>query len=352
MVGTLAFNRVLIRWMVVMYTAPPDGSIACFNSIFWRASRLLSTMQRVESNSPAQSAISIRGISKRYGRLTAVSNLDLEVNQGEILGFLGLNGAGKSTTIRILLDLLRPSEGSAFILGHDCQAGGLEARALTGYLPGELGIYSDLNGREVLDFLAGLNGKPIDKQYRSELQERLQFPDDDLRRKLREYSTGMKRKLGLLQALQADPPLLILDEPTEGLDPLMQQSFYQLLTDLKRRGRTVFMSSHVLSEVARVCDRIALLRKGELALLATVEEIRKLAPRRVRVFFAADVKLNQTLPPGHDILEASPREWSLRVEGLLGPLLNSLATLPVNDIEIEEPRLEDVLAKYYQEGAL
>ncbi len=309
-------------------------------------------MQPVESNGSAQTAISIRGITKRYGRLTAVSNLDLEVNQGEILGFLGLNGAGKTTTIRMLLDLLRPTGGRASILGHDCQADGLEARGLTGYLPGELGIYSDLTGREVLAFLAGLSRQMLDEPYRRELQERLELPDTDLRRKLREYSTGMKRKLGLLQALQADPPLLILDEPTEGLDPLMQESFYQLLTDLKHRGRTVFMSSHVLSEVARVCDRVAVLRKGELTLLATVEEIRKLAPRRVRVFFSEDVKLSQTSPPGHEIVEVSPRVWSLRVEGPLGPLLNSLATLPVNDIEVEEPRLEDVLVKYYQEGSL
>ena len=312
----------------------------------WRARALLSTMQRVKAPS-AESAISIRGLTKRYGKLTAVSNLDLEVDQGEILGFLGLNGAGKSTTIRILLDLLRPTGGRAFILGHDCQTDGLRVRALAGYLPGELGIYSDLTGREVLDFLAKLNGKPIERQHRRQLQERLGFSDGDLRRKLREYSTGMKRKLGLLQALQADPPLLILDEPTEGLDPLAQESFYQLLADLKLRGRTVFMSSHVLSEVARVCDRVALLRKGELALFATVEELRKLAARPVRVLFAEDVSA-PVLPPHHEIVSLEPRLWSLRVEGLLGPLLRMLATLPVADIEVEEPRLEDVLIKYYQ----
>jgi ABC-2 type transport system ATP-binding protein len=306
-------------------------------------------MQRVNADSQ-ESPIAIRGLTKRFGRLTAVSNLDIEVAQGEILGFLGLNGAGKSTTIRILLDLLRPTGGSASILGHDCQKDGLRARALTGYLPGELGIYSDLTGREVLDFLARLNGKPIDPQYRRDLQERLSFSDGDLRRKLREYSTGMKRKLGLLQALQADPPLLILDEPTEGLDPLAQESFYQLLADLKLKGRTVFMSSHVLSEVARVCDRVALLRKGELALFATVDEIKKLAARSVRVFFAEDVRLDHVFPPNHQIVNLEPRQWSLRVEGLLGPLLGLLATLPVTDIEVEEPRLEDVLIKYYQRG--
>jgi ABC-2 type transport system ATP-binding protein len=309
---------------------------------------VLSTIRRV--NAKLTPSVSIRGLTKRFGNLTAVNNLNFELGQGEILGFLGLNGAGKSTTIRILLDLLRPSDGRAFILGHDCQTDGLRARALTGYLPGELGMHSDLTGEDVLNFLARLSAKAIDQHYRQELQERLGFSHDDLRRKLREYSTGMKRKLGLLQALQADPSLLILDEPTEGLDPLAQESFYQLLADLKRRGRSVFMSSHVLSEVARVCDRVALLRDGELALFAAVEEIRKLAARRVRVFFAEEVSPSAALPEGHEMMKVEQRQWSLRVEGLLGPLLGLLSDLPVTDIEVEEPRLEDVLIKYYQRG--
>jgi len=298
-----------------------------------------------------QPAISIEGITKRYGKLTAVNNLNLDVEEGEILGFLGLNGAGKTTTIRILLDLLRPASGRALIFGHDCQREGLKARALVGYLPGEMGIYSDLTGREVLDFLAGLNHKPVNKVYRGELQERLDLPDRDLRRRLREYSTGMKRKLGLIQSLQADPTLAILDEPTEGLDPLMQETFYQLLAELKRRGRTVFMSSHVLSEVERVCDRIALLRQGDLVLLSAVEDVRKLAARRVRVSFGEDVRINPGFPAGHEIVSLGPREWKLRVEGVLGPLMSILAALPVSDLEVEEPRLEDVLLKYYRGGA-
>jgi ABC-2 type transport system ATP-binding protein len=272
------------------------------------------------------------------------------VNSGEILGFLGLNGAGKTTTIRLLLDLLRPTSGKAFIFGRDCQAEGLKARSLAGYLPGEMGIYSDLTGHEVLAFLAGLSAQAINKEHRSELQQRFELPDRDLRRKLREYSTGMKRKLGLIQAFQADPPLLILDEPTEGLDPLMQESFYELLATARQRGRTVFMSSHVLSEVERVCDRIALLRKGELVLLSGVEEARRLAARRVRVSFTDDVSLIPSLPPGHEIVDVKPRVWSIRVEGVLGPLLNLLAPLPVKDIEVGERRLEDVLAKYYRES--
>jgi ABC-2 type transport system ATP-binding protein len=261
-----------------------------------------------------------------------------------------LNGAGKTTAIRLLLDLLRPTSGRAFIFGHDCWEEGLAARAQIGYLPGELGLYPDLTGLEILDFLAGLNRQPVDQRHRQELFDRLELPQSDLRRRVREYSTGMKRKLGLIQALQTDPPLLILDEPTEGLDPLMQESFYTLLADLKRKGTTIFMSSHVLSEVERVCDRIALLRKGELVLLSSVQESRRLAERRVRVFFHEDVRGDLELPPGHERVEITPRMWRLKVAGSLGPLLAVLARLPVKDLELEEARLEDVVLKFYREG--
>lgn len=294
--------------------------------------------------------ISIRGVTKQYGSLRAVNNLHLDVGPGETLGFLGLNGAGKTTSIRILLGLLRPTHGSAFILGHDCQSDGLQARARIGYLPGEMGVFADMTGLAVLDLLAGLSGNTVNATYRRELQERLQFPDSDVRRKFREYSTGMKRKLGLIQAFQADPLLLILDEPTEGLDPLMQESFYELVADVKRRGRTVFMSSHLLSEVDRVCDRIALLRKGELVLLSTMEEIRNLAARHVRVAFSGEVAPPIGLPPGSEILESSAGAWRLRVQGELGPLLHFMGGLPIKDLEVSQPRLEDAVLKYYREG--
>jgi ABC-2 type transport system ATP-binding protein len=295
-------------------------------------------------------AISIRGLSKHYGRLIAVKDLRLEVEQGEIFGFLGLNGAGKTTTLRILLDLLRPTSGKAAVLGYDCHSQGLEVRARVGYLPGEMGLYSDMTGRDFLDFLAKLKRRDVDKRYRAELQDRLALSTTDLARRLREYSTGMKRKLGLIQAFQDDPELLILDEPTEGLDPLMQEAFYELLAEVKQRGRTVFMSSHVLSEVERVCDRVGLLRKGALVLLSTVDEIRNLAARRVRVIFAEDVTRMPDLAPEQEILETQPRQWTLRVNGPLGPLLKALADLPVSDLMVEEPHLEDVILKYYREG--
>ena len=324
-----------------MFGFGSSGALACETA---RVNKL------VNEPDPQPTAISIRGLTKRYGPLVALNQLNLDVAQGEILGFLGLNGAGKTTAIRLLLDLLRPTSGKASIFGHDCWSDGLAARARVGYLPGELGIYPDLSGLEVLDFLAGLKGLTVDQESRRGLVERLELPDRDLRRKLRQYSTGMKRKLGLIQAFEGDPPLLILDEPTEGLDPLMQESFYTLLGEAKQRGTTVFMSSHVLSEVERVCDRIALLRKGELVLLAGLKEIGNLIARRVRVIFSRDVPPPTAFPPGHESLEIAPRLWRLQITGPLGPLLAGLAGLPVEDLEVREARLEDVVLKYYREG--
>jgi ABC-2 type transport system ATP-binding protein len=290
-------------------------------------------------------------MTKRYGKLIAVDRLDLEVRPGEVFGFLGLNGAGKTTTIRILLDLLRPTSGNAAVFGHDCQSDSLKARAAVGYLPGEMGIYSDLTGHEMLRFLERVGGCGVSRDHRRKLTERFELSDRDLSRTLREYSTGMKRKLGLIQAFQADPLLLILDEPTEGLDPLMQETFYDLLAETRNRGRTVFMSSHVLPEVERVCDRIAVLRKGEVVLLSSVEDARRLASRRVRVAFQQEVAVPALLPQGYEVIDAKPRAWILRVTGQLGSLPSFLATLPVADLAVEEARLEDVLVKYYRDGA-
>lgn len=274
----------------------------------------------------------------------------MQVEEGEILGFLGLNGAGKTTTIRMLLDLLRPTAGRASIFGHDCRTDSLAARAQVGYLPSELGLYSDLTGHQVLRLLGKLGPRTPDQRYVSELQDRLALPERDLRRKLREYSSGMKRKLGILQAFQSDPPLLILDEPTEGLDPLMQEAFYALLDDVQRRGRTVFFSSHVLSEVERVCQRIALLRAGKLVLLSSTEDCRKLAPRLVHVSFRSDAPTPQALP-STEVIEATPRGWTLRTTGPLGPLLHDLSALPVDDLRVSEAKLEDAVRHFYKGDA-
>jgi len=300
-------------------------------------------------DTPNVPAIAIRGLTKRFGRLTAVRALDLDVEQGEVFGFLGLNGAGKTTTIRLLLDLIRPSAGRAAILGHDCRTDGLAARAQVGFLPGEAGFYRDMTGRQVLDLTSRLSRVRLRGAWQHELLERLDFREEDLDRRLREYSTGMKRKLAIVQAFQADPAVLILDEPTEGLDPVMQEAFYALLLEVQSRGRTVFLSSHILSEVERVCGRVAVLRTGELVLAAAVEDVRRLAPRTVRVLFSRPVG-----PPagswlaGVQVVALAPDRWDLRTQGPMGSLVSALAGLPVADLQVREPRLEDVLIGYYR----
>jgi ABC-2 type transport system ATP-binding protein len=296
-------------------------------------------------------AIALHGVTKRFGRLVAVKTLDLAVEPGQVFGFLGLNGAGKTTTIRLLLDLLRPSAGRAAIFGHDCQADGLAARALVGYMPGEPGFYRDMTGRQALGVLARLSARAVREAWQRELLERLAFRDADLDRRIREYSSGMKRKVAIVSAFQADAPLLILDEPTEGLDPLMQEVFYTLLADVRARGTTVFLSSHVLSEVDRVCDRIGVLRAGELVLEAPVDQVRHMAPRIVRVVFREPV----APPPGDwpariEVVDVSAAQWSLRVRGSMGTVVESLAGLPVADLDVREPRLEDVVIQYYREA--
>ena len=293
-------------------------------------------------------AIAIRDLAKSYGAVHAVRGITFDVAQGEIFGFLGLNGAGKTTTIRMLLDLLRPSRGSAALFGIDCHRDSRRARALVGYMPGELGLYTDMTGQELLDLLAHLSGARVDTAYRLTLVDRLELARADLRRTLREYSTGMKRKLGLLQALQSDPPLLILDEPTEGLDPLVQLALNEILFELRSRGRTIFMSSHVLSEVERLCDRIGMIRSGEIVLLSTVDEARRLGGRLLRVRFSAPVD-PISLPKGMTFLSHTAEDWQVRVEKEIGHLLPLLAALPVRDLEITEPALEDVLRGFYRE---
>ena len=296
------------------------------------------------------SAIRLEGLGKRYGHVRALDDVSFEVQPGEIFGFLGLNGAGKTTTIRILLDLVRPTAGRAFVFGVDCRTRGLTVRAQVGYQPGELGFYGDMTGSATLDLLARLGGHAIDRGWRQSLLERLKLEPSDLRRPVREYSTGMKRKLGIVQAFQSQAPLLILDEPTDGLDPLMQEIVYDLLAETRRRGRTVFMSSHVLPEVERVCDRLALLRQGRLVLVSTIEDVRRMAARVVQVVFSADVSPPAPWPDGVEAVSVTPRDWRLRVRGPLGALMAVLGTLPLHDVDVHEPHLEDVLRRYYADA--
>ena len=299
----------------------------------------------------AEPAIRIERLSKRYGRVAALEDVSFDVHTGEIFGFLGLNGAGKTTTIRILLDFVRATAGHARVFGADCRSHGLQARARIGYLPGEVGFYGDMTGEATLDVLGRLSPRAIDLRRRGELLERLALPASDLKRPIREYSTGMKRKLGIVHAMQTDAELLILDEPTEGLDPLMQDALYGLLADARRRGRTVFMSSHVLPEVERVCDRIGLLRRGALVLEAPTGDVKRMAARTIHVAFSAAVAPPSAWPVDCDPVAIAPDRWELRMKGPLGPLTALLGPLPVRDLDVREPHLEDVLRRYYSEGA-
>ncbi len=293
--------------------------------------------------------IAIDNLGKRYGRAQALAGLSLEVHEGEVFGFLGLNGAGKTTTIRLLLDLIRPTAGNARIFGHDCRAASLEVRRLVGYLPGEPPFLADMTGEQLLRLLERVGGRRVDAAWRAELVERFDLPARHLARRVRDYSTGMKRKLALVQAFQHDPPLLILDEPTESLDPVMQEAVWALVADLRARGRTVFLSSHVLSEVERVCTRVGVLREGRLVLLASIDELRELAPRTVVVRFASEAPPPPPeIAPGLKVIGSAPAAWNLEARGPLGPLLTRLAGLDVADLEVREPRLEEIVVPYYR----
>jgi ABC-type multidrug transport system ATPase subunit len=294
-------------------------------------------------------AIGLVGLAKYYGPIVGVEDLTLDVEPGEIFGFLGVNGAGKTTTIRLIVDLLRPSRGRAAVFGVDCHRQSLEARRLIGYLPGELPIYPDLTARGYLSYLRALDGRVVDDRWLAELLRRFNVSDLDLSRRLRVQSHGMKQKIGIIQALMGRAPVLILDEPTAGLDPLMVFAFQETLGNLKRRGdTTVFLSSHVLAEVEQTCDRIGIVRDGRMGAVGTVDELRRAAAREVIVQFSTAVTGDLEVP-GARLLSSTPTERVYEVRGPLGPLLAALATFPVHDIRERPFKLEDYVVKLYSQ---
>jgi ABC-2 type transport system ATP-binding protein len=303
------------------------------------------------------SAILTVGLGKTYGAaawrpgraaapVVALADLDLEVQRGEIFGFLGPNGSGKSTLIRLLLGFLHPTEGRAEVLGLDVERSSVEMRRRVGYLPSGIALYDGLSGGALLDHLAALYGRPAPR--RRELCERLELSAADLRRKVRDYSRGMRQKLGVVQALQHDPELAILDEPSEGLDPLIQRAFYSILDDLRAAGRTVFLSSHVLPEVERVCDRVAIVRRGRLVAL---EEVGVLGARRRRT---VEVRFDGPPPAldgveGVSELEVEDGRLACRLDGDVGPFLAALSGTATRDLRIEPASLEEAFLEYYAE---
>jgi ABC-2 type transport system ATP-binding protein len=291
-----------------------------------------------------QPVIESKALTKWYGRHRGVVDLDLRVNAGEVFGYLGPNGAGKTTTIRMLLDYLRPSSGTATLLGLDSHRASLAIRRRVGYLPGELRLYSSLSGRELVGYFSRLRGSGPPARA-GELAERL---DCDLEREIRALSSGNRQKLGLIQAFMSDPDLLILDEPTNGLDPLVQQTFYALIAEARAAGRTVFLSSHVLPEVERVCDRVGIIREGRLVAVERVADLRMRAMRHVEIEFGSDVPRSAFAAlPGTSDLSVTGRFVRCTVVGNMDPLLKAANQFEIRLVTSSEARLEEVFLAYY-----
>jgi ABC-2 type transport system ATP-binding protein len=287
-------------------------------------------------------AIRAVGLSKRYGGVDALKDLDLEVAPGEVLGYLGPNGAGKTTTIRLLLGLIRPTGGRAEIFGFDCQRQPVEAHRRLAYVAGEASLWPSLTGAETLHLLARVQGQ-VDAAYRDELVARFAL---DPSKKVRTYSKGNRQKLILIAALMARPDLLVLDEPTSGLDPLMEQAFRHCIHEAKERGQTVFLSSHILSEVEALCDRVGILRAGKLVEMGTLAEMRHLSSLTVEATFDGSVP-DLSRVPGVSSVQVEGRVVRCQVLGTIGPLLEVLAGAGVHELLSREPSLEELFLAHY-----
>ena len=287
-------------------------------------------------------------LTKSYGSHRGIVDVDLEVQAGEVFGFLGPNGAGKTTTIRVLLDLIRPSSGKAYVFDIESSADPAAIHRRIGYLPGEFALYDRLTGSQTLEYFGNLRGG-VDPAYRASLIERF---DLDPTRRYREYSKGNKQKVGLVAALQHRPELLLLDEPTSGLDPLVQQTFFATLRDAVHDGTTVFLSSHILNEVERSCDRVAIIRDGRLVQVDRVDALRDLAHHQVELRFASDppAEIFRSLPGVSD-LAVEDHILRLRVQGSITPVVEAAAKAGVVDFLSREPSLEEAfLAQYARES--
>ena len=294
------------------------------------------------------SVIETEKLTKFYGPHRGIVDVDLSVEEGEIYGFLGPNGAGKTTTIRLLLDLIRPTSGRASVFGIETTVDPVAIHRRVGYLPGEFALFDRLTGGETIEYFANLRGG-VDPLYQADLVARF---DLDPSRRFKEYSKGNKQKVGLVIALQHRPDLLVLDEPTSGLDPLVQQTFFALLRETVAEGRSAFLSSHILDEVERTCDRVAIVRDGRLVAVDRVEALRGLAHHEVDLRFAAPVPASAfaSLPGVSDVVALDDR-LTMRVTGSMAPVVEAAAGRGLIDFETREPSLEQTfLAQYGREA--
>jgi ABC-2 type transport system ATP-binding protein len=288
--------------------------------------------------------ISVQNLTKFYGKTTGVKNISFDVEEGEIFGFLGPNGAGKTTTIRLLLDLLRPDSGTISIFGKDLKTNSVSIRQQIGYLPGEFSTYSHLSGKDFLGFLSGIRRQKSHDLM--DLLDRFKLTTSILDRKTRQYSHGMLQKLGIIQAVLHKPRLLIFDEPTAGLDPLMQEEFYQLVEEHQKRGATIFFSSHHLYEVEKLCQRVAIIRDGEIAGLESIASLKAKAGNMLEIRLGESFEKLEI--PGAELVKQMGNSFIFKISGKLQPVLQKLANLPVEDVVISKPDLENVFMNFYR----
>ncbi len=296
---------------------------------------------------PTVPALEIEQLCKAYGRIQAIKGISLRVEQGEIFGFLGPNGAGKTTTIRCMLDVIRPTSGTIRVLGFDAQHDKIALHQFIGYLPGDVRLPGDMTGRQVIDYFSRIQSlQPV------LLKELVARFDVEMKRPLKSYSKGMRQKIGIVLAFMCDPNLLILDEPTSGLDPLLQKTFNEFLLEEQARGKTIFMSSHIMSDVEKVCHRVAVIRKGELVTVEEVETLREKAGQRISVEFSdmtSATTEEMARIVGVSNVKVSNGVYHMNMSGTMDPLIKALSRYEVRRLQVEEAPLEEVFLKFYEE---
>ncbi|HET9999947.1 MAG TPA: ABC transporter ATP-binding protein [Ktedonobacteraceae bacterium] len=286
----------------------------------------------------------IDNLYKSYGKVQAVKGISMRVEQGEIFGFLGPNGAGKTTTIRCMLDVIRPTSGTLRVLGLDAQRDKMELHRRIGYLPGDVRLPGQMTGKQVINYFSRLQGRePV------LLDDLVALFDVEMKRPLKGYSKGMRQKIGIVLAFMCDPEVLILDEPTSGLDPLLQRTFNEFLLQEQTRGKTIFMSSHIMSDVEKVCQRVAVIRQGEIITIEEVEKLRQKAGQRVTVEFGDAVSADEVAQmPGVSMVTSHNHAYHFNVGGSMDALIKALSRHEVLRLQAEEAPLEEVFLKFYE----
>lgn len=287
-------------------------------------------------------AISVKGLKKYFGEKKAVDGISFEVSEGEIFSFLGPNGAGKTTTIRCMMDFIRPTEGSISLLGRDAQKDSVEIKKQLGYLSGEVRLYDRWTGRDHIEFFKKIVG---DGNSADALVDRLGF-DPSVRTST--LSSGNRQKLGIILALMANPKIIILDEPTTGLDPLLQHAVYQILSEARHNGATIFMSSHNLSDVERISDRVGIIRAGKMVATESITSLKKKHLYTAHVTFKKKVSKQEIEEPGLEVVSELPTGFDIKVTEDLDRLVKKMAKFHIEDIEIEHAGLEEIFLKYYE----